>query len=148
MICMLTNLTLFKIVIQSDNFVCCYRLMPHPLYWNQLYSATNWSSYLEWRKSSLHQEKKLTDCFNPFLTIYFISSRWSHVSDSLCYLSNDSLSGLIILVEEVVGLNEKLAGVFLNLGHPLLPQQHRVNMRDDQARFGQNLVEHSQGGQE
>lgn len=37
------------------------------------------------------------------------------------YLSNDSLSGLIILVEEVVSLNEKLAGVFLNLGHPLLP---------------------------
>lgn len=42
------------------------------------------------------------------------------------YLSNDGFSGLVILVEEVVGLNEQLAGVFLNLGHPLPPQQHRV----------------------
>lgn len=42
------------------------------------------------------------------------------------YLSNDSLSGLVVLVEEVVSLNEKLAGVLLDLGHPPLPQQHGV----------------------
>lgn len=42
------------------------------------------------------------------------------------YLSNYSLSGLVVLVEEVVGLNEKLAGVLLSLSHSLLPQQHRV----------------------
>lgn len=45
---------------------------------------------------------------------------WS-VTVIVYYLSNDSLSGLIVLVKEVVGLNEKLAGVFLNLSHPLLP---------------------------
>lgn len=44
----------------------------------------------------------------------------------LRYLSNDGLSGLVILVEEVVGLNEQLTGVFLGLGHPLPPQQHGV----------------------
>lgn len=49
-----------------------------------------------------------------------------HVTDSLSvrYLGNDGLSGLVVLVEEVVGLDEELAGVFLGLGHPLLPQQH------------------------
>ena len=38
------------------------------------------------------------------------------------HLSNDSLPGLVVLVEKVVSLNEKLAGVFLSLGHPLPPQ--------------------------
>lgn len=49
-----------------------------------------------------------------------------HVTDGLSvrYLGNDSLSGLVVLEEEVVGLDEELAGVFLGLGHPLLPQQH------------------------
>lgn len=42
------------------------------------------------------------------------------------YLSNHSLPGLVVLVEEVVSLNKKLAGVFLSLGHPLLPQQQRA----------------------
>lgn len=42
------------------------------------------------------------------------------------YLSDDSLSGLVVLEKEVVGLNEKLTGIFLSLGHPLPPQQHRV----------------------
>lgn len=48
------------------------------------------------------------------------------MTDSLSvrYLGNDGLSGLVVLVEEVVGLDEELAGVFLGLGHPLLPQQH------------------------
>lgn len=39
------------------------------------------------------------------------------------HLSDDGLSGLVVSVEEVVGLNEELAGVFLGLSHPLLPQQ-------------------------
>lgn len=42
------------------------------------------------------------------------------------HLSDDGLSGLVILVEEVVGLNEELAGVLLWLRHPPLPQQHRL----------------------
>ena len=41
----------------------------------------------------------------------------------LRYLSYDSLSGLVELEEEVVCLDEELAGVLLHLGHPLLPQQ-------------------------
>lgn len=48
---------------------------------------------------------------------------WWHLSDSASYLSDDGLSGLVIFVEEVVGLNKELAGVFLRLSHPLLPQQ-------------------------
>lgn len=44
----------------------------------------------------------------------------------MTYLSDDRLPGLVVLEEEMVRLNEKLAGVFLNLGHPLLSQQHRV----------------------
>lgn len=46
------------------------------------------------------------------------------VTLSVCYLRYDSLSGLVVLEEQVVGLYEKLARVFLNLGHPPLPQQH------------------------
>lgn len=42
------------------------------------------------------------------------------------YLSDDSLPGLVVLVEEVIGLDEELAGVLLSLGHPLPPQQHRL----------------------
>lgn len=42
------------------------------------------------------------------------------------HLSDDGLSGLVISVEEVVGLNEELAGVLLWLSHPPLPQQHRL----------------------
>lgn len=42
------------------------------------------------------------------------------------YLSNDSLSGLVVLEEQVVSLNEKLAGVLLDLRHPPLSQQHGV----------------------
>lgn len=58
------------------------------------------------------------------------------VTVSVYYLSNDGLSGLVVLVEEVVSLNEKLAGVFLNLSHPLLPQQHRFI----RARLGVELL--------
>ena len=43
------------------------------------------------------------------------------------YLSYDSFSGFVILEEEVISLNEELTGVFLGLGHPLLPQQYRAN---------------------
>lgn len=39
------------------------------------------------------------------------------------HLSDDGLPGLVIFVEEVVSLNEELAGVLLRLSHPLLPQQ-------------------------
>lgn len=47
-------------------------------------------------------------------------------SEPECHLSDDGLSGLVIFVEEVVGLNEELAGVLLWLSHPPLPQQHRL----------------------
>lgn len=42
------------------------------------------------------------------------------------YLSDDSFSGMVVFEEKVVCLNEELAGVFLGLGHPLLPQQDGV----------------------
>lgn len=45
------------------------------------------------------------------------------MSDCESHLSDNGLSGLVIFVEEVVGLNEELAGVFLRLSHPPLPQQ-------------------------
>lgn len=42
------------------------------------------------------------------------------------YLSNDSFSGIVVFEEKVICLDEELAGVFLSLGHPLLPQQDGV----------------------
>lgn len=48
------------------------------------------------------------------------------VTGTVYYLSNHRLPGLVVLEEEVVSLNEKLAGVFLHLGHPPFPQQHGV----------------------
>lgn len=47
------------------------------------------------------------------------------------YLRYDSFSTLVILEEEVVGLNKKLTCVFLSLGHPLLPQQLGVQISVD-----------------
>lgn len=41
-------------------------------------------------------------------------------------LSDDGLPGLVVLVEEVVGLDEQLTGVLLDLGHPPPPQQQRL----------------------
>lgn len=37
------------------------------------------------------------------------------------YLGNDSLSCFVVLEEEVVSLDEELAGVFFHLCHPLFP---------------------------
>lgn len=47
-------------------------------------------------------------------------------SAAVPYLSDDSFAGLVVFEEKVVRLNKQLAGVLLSLGHPLLPQQHRV----------------------
>lgn len=41
------------------------------------------------------------------------------------YLSYDGFSGTVVFVEEVVCLDEELAGVFLSLGRSPLPQDHR-----------------------
>lgn len=42
------------------------------------------------------------------------------------YLCDDSLSGAVVLEEEVVSLDEELAGVLLYLSCSLLPQDHRT----------------------
>lgn len=60
---------------------------------------------------------------------------------SVRHLGNDGLSGLVVLEEEVVGLDEELAGVFLGLGHPLLPQQHGlVKTRLEVELLGGNRI--------
>lgn len=55
----------------------------------------------------------------------WVKNIWARVISSAAaqsHLSDDGLSGLVIFVEEVVGLDEELAGVLLRLSHPLLPQ--------------------------
>jgi len=58
--------------------------------------------------------------------IEFIGSSQSHVYTRCAYLGNDSLSGAIEFVEEVVSLDEELASVFLFRRCPLSPQNNRT----------------------
>lgn len=60
--------------------------------------------------------------YRPVKHNFYVCDRW-RASEPESHLSDDGLSGLVIFVEEVVSLNEELAGVLLRLSHPLLPQQ-------------------------
>lgn len=77
--------------------------------------------YVNLKIRSIYYSKNASKCCQEDLQAGFKTS--GRASGPGRHLSDDGVSGLVMLEEEVVGLNEELAGVFLRLSHPPLPQQ-------------------------
>lgn len=66
----------------------------------------------------------LAQLFGHYCNTIKVQRSWSIGIHLMLYLSYDGLSSTVVLVEEVVCLDEELAGVFLSLSGSTLPQDH------------------------